>query len=206
MTTLRSQHGYTVAELLVVTATLAFVMAGLFTLLSSGQQTYIVGSNRAEAQQSARLVLNTMVQELRTSGFDPLATGTFPAVTALANGTGFVIKNDWNASGAIETGITVPINGVNRGEQITYTFNGTSLTRQESTVDAAAVTLTTAINSVSLQYLDADDVAVPTPSGPNASLIRTVVIDLTTNPDTTFSDSAHRVAVRTVNRVRIRSR
>jgi hypothetical protein len=68
------------------------------------------------------------------------------------------------------------------------------------------VTLTTAINSVSLQYLDADDVAVPTPSGPNASLIRTVVIDLTTNPDTTFSDSAHRVAVRTVNRVRIRSR
>jgi len=198
----RSQAGYTLAELLVTSAVVALVLGGLLTLLTSGQQTYLVGTNRAEAQQTSRLVIHRMVQELRTAGYDPQNTGTFAAVTALSSGTGFVLRNDWNASGAIETNVTVS----GKGEQITYTLTGNTLTRQESNVDGSAVTVTTAVNALSIQYLDEADAVVSTPSGANAANIRTVVIDVTTNPDTTTSGTAGRVAVSTTNRVRIRNR
>ena len=207
MTTIyRCQRGITIAELLVTAAVIGLIMAGLLSLLLSGQQSYLTGANRAEAQQNARLVLNQMVQEIRTAGFDPRNTQSFPAVTALASGTGFVLKNDWNGNGMIDTSSTSTVDGTTHGEQITYTFAGSSLTRQETGIDSSAVTVTAAINSVTIQYLDADDVAVASPSGANASLIRTVVLNITTNSDTSSSGTVNTVAVSSQNRVRIRNR
>ena len=203
---LRDQRGYTLAELLVSAAVIAFIMAALLSLLMSGQQSYATGAGRAEAQQNARLVIERMVRELRTAGHDPQATGTFAGVTALGAGTGFVIRNDWSGNGAIDAALATTVDGVNHGEMITYTFTGTTLTRQESVIDAAAVTVTDRISSVTVTYLDADDVAVPTPSGVNAANIRTVVLDITTQPDFTTSGTVTQVAVRSQNRVRIRNR
>jgi type IV pilus assembly protein PilW len=202
----RDERGYTLAEMLVVSATVAIVMAGLFSLLTTGSQSYTIGANRTEAQQNARLTLQRMIQELRTAGYDPSSSGAFAAVTALGAGTGFVIRNDWNGNGAIDTGVTVTVDGVAHGEQITYTFNGTTLTRQESNIDNAAVTVTDAVSSVAIRYLDADDVAVATPSGANATLIRTVEIDITANPDTTVSSNVFKASSAVTNRVRIRNR
>jgi Tfp pilus assembly protein PilW len=202
----RDQRGFTVAELVVTAAVIAFIMAGLFSLLLSGQQSYLTGSGRAEAQQNSRLVLNRMIQEIRTAGFDPLNTQSFAAVTALSSGTGFVIQNDWNGDGTISTSGTTTIDNVVHGDQITYTFTGTTLTRQETGVDANAVTVTTAISNLTISYLDADDVAVSTPSGANAANIRTVVLDITTLPDNTVSGTVDAAAVRSQNRVRIRNR
>ena len=45
-TVARSQAGYTVAEMLVVAAVIGFVMAGLLTLMMTGQQSFTVGANR----------------------------------------------------------------------------------------------------------------------------------------------------------------
>ena len=50
--TVRGQRGFTVAELLVSAAVIAFIMAGLFSLLLSGQQTYLTGSGRAEGAKT----------------------------------------------------------------------------------------------------------------------------------------------------------
>lgn len=205
-TLLRDQRGYTVAEMLVTAAVIGFIMAGLLSLLVSGQQSYTTGAGRAEAQQNARLVVERMIRELRTAGHDPLGTATFAAVTALGAGTGFVIRNDWNGSGAIDAAVATTVDNVQHGEQITYTFAGTTLTRQESVVDAAAVTVTDRISSFTLTYRDADDTVVATPSGVNAASIRTVEVDVTTQPDFTVSGTVSQVAVRSQNRVRIRNR
>ena len=202
----RCQRGYTIGELLVVAAVIGLIMAGLFTMLASGTQSYTVGTNRADAQQTGRLAVERLIREVRTAGHDPLATDTFAPVTALAVGTGFVIRNDWNANGAINTTVTTTVDGVPHGETVTYTYSGTTLTRQESNIDASAVTVATGITSMAIQYLDADDVAVPTPSGANASLIRTVVLDISTQPATTTTGTATQVAVRSQTRVRIRNR
>ena len=53
----RDQRGFTLTELLVACALIGLVMAGLFSMLQSGQQTYLTGTNQVEAQQ-ARLMMS----------------------------------------------------------------------------------------------------------------------------------------------------
>jgi hypothetical protein len=192
------------AEMLVVAAVISLIMGGLLTLLTSGQQTYLVGSNRAEAQQTARLVLYRLAAEVRTGGYDPKNTATFAAITALTPpSVGFTIWNDWSANGAIETNPP----GTAQGEQITWDYVGTSLRRQESKTDASPVTITSAISAITFQYLAADDAPVGNPHlASNAANIRTVIVTVTTTPDTQASSTSGQVSVTSTIRARVRNR
>ena len=141
------QHGFTLTELLVAIAVLGLTMTGLLTLLMSGNQSYLTGSNQAEAQAATRAALEQMTGEIRGAGYDTTGAG-FASITNQTN-TQFTIQNDWNGNGAIENGITVcmtyswaacpnPGGPNNRGEQITYTMVPVGVTftlcRQESSV------------------------------------------------------------------------
>jgi type II secretory pathway pseudopilin PulG len=203
----KAEAGYTIPEILVVCAVVGLVMAGLMSLMMTGTQTYAVGSNRVEAQQTARLVVARMIQEIRTAGHDPRSTN-FTAITPLAPpNTGFMISNDWNATGAIETNLAVNFNGANRGERITYTLVGSELRRQESFLDVSPVAVSDALNDITFQYLDADDNVIANPHiASNAALIRTVVITVTTRPDTQAYTQTGKVAVSTTTRTRVRNR
>ena len=64
---LRDQRGFTLAELLVVTAVLGLTLAAVGMLLQKGQQAYTFGSNRVEAQQNARVALELLTRELRSA-------------------------------------------------------------------------------------------------------------------------------------------
>src|SRR2546429_3421053 len=119
---LKTERGFTLAELLVVCLVIAFVMAGLLIMLQTGAQSYLVGSNQVEAQQTARMALAQMVQEIRNAGYCPTCAGT-PPFTAIASqtGTGFTLQNDWAGAGAINTtGTVTDTHGNVRGEQIVY--------------------------------------------------------------------------------------
>jgi type II secretory pathway pseudopilin PulG len=206
---IRSEAGYTVAEMLVVAAVISLIMGGLLTLLTSGQQTYLVGSNRAEAQQTARLLLYRLTAEVRSAGYDPKNTATFAAITALTPpSVGFTIWNDWNANATIDTAVIVSVNGTNHGEQITYDYiAGNHLRRQESAVDGSPVVVSSAISAITFQYLDADDVTVSNPHlASNAANIRTVVVTVTTTPDTQASSTSGQVSVTSTIRARVRNR
>jgi prepilin-type N-terminal cleavage/methylation domain-containing protein len=63
----RDQRGFTLAELLVVIAILGVMLAGLVTLQMQGQQAYLIGSHRVEAQQNGRVALELMIRELRSA-------------------------------------------------------------------------------------------------------------------------------------------
>ena len=67
----RDQRGFTLTELLVACALIGLVMAGLFSMLQSGQQTYLTGTNQVEAQQALRLALLRMTNEIRDAGLLP---------------------------------------------------------------------------------------------------------------------------------------
>ena len=207
---LRSQAGYTLSERLVVAAVIGLIMAGLLTLLVSGQQTFVVGSNRTEAQQTARLVLFRMANEIRSAGYDPKATALFPAITALTPPqVGFTIWNDWNANEVIDTGVSVNVNGTQKGEQVTWDVisSGTTLRRQESVIDASPVTVTNAINSVTFRYLDANDAVILNPNVlDNALNIRSVEITVSAKPDTQGTSSSQQVSVMSVIKARVRNR
>ena len=204
MQALQSEGGFTLAELLVACAVIAFVMAGLLVMLQTGQESYLVGSNRVEATQSVRVAIDRMAQEIRTAGFCPTCTGT-PPFTAIAaqTATGFTIQNDWDGDGAINTtGTVTDADGNVHGEQIVYAFSSGALTRQEVGVDASAVTLATGINSLTFTYQDSTGATTAT-----AANIRTIVVTLTTQPQNQPAATQQgRVLVTMTDSVRVRNR
>ena len=205
---LRSQAGYTLAETLVTAAVIGLVMGGLMSLIMSGSQTWIVGSNRAEAQSNARLVLQRLAEEVRVGGWDPSSTSAFPAIQALAPPqTGFIISNDWSANAAIENNVLVNVNGTNRGEQITYDFVSGTLRRRESQLDASAIVVTE-VSNIAFIYRDADDTDITANAhlAGTAPNIRTVEITVTTAPDNQSSATSQKVSVTSTIRARVRNR
>jgi prepilin-type N-terminal cleavage/methylation domain-containing protein len=185
----RAAAGFTLAELLVGLAVTGIVMAALFSLLLVSQQTVAQGTNQAEAQQNARAVLARMIDDIRSGGYDPTNSG-FATITAQST-----------AGLAIQNNVTTTLSGVPRGEQITYTLSGTTLTRQESQVDGSALPLAR-VESMTLQYLD--DTGAVTAISAN---IRTVVITLGVSPDNQPAKNPQgRVLVTVSDRARLRNR
>lgn len=78
----RAAGGHSLAELLVATAIVGLVMAGVYTILHTGLKTYGWGAARVDAQQSARIALERMVKELREAGYDPRLAGIAPILVA----------------------------------------------------------------------------------------------------------------------------
>jgi len=84
---LRDQRGFTLAELLVVTAVIGIVMSGIFVIHREGQEAYLLGSNRVESQQNARVALDLMTRELRSAKSITTISTSSPDLT-------FVDQND----------------------------------------------------------------------------------------------------------------
>jgi prepilin-type N-terminal cleavage/methylation domain-containing protein len=218
---LSGQRGFTLAELLITTTIVGFVMASLYVMLSSGQESYSVGTNQAEAQQNVRLAVDRMVQELRNAGYCPTCSNSctpappattprpFEAITA-QSATGFTIQNDWNGdyNCAALTGINTvgTVNylgtGTQRGEQIIYDVTGNNLRRREIGVDATPVVLTGGITSATFTYQDVNGAVTATPAN-----IRRIVITITAQPQNQPSATQQGKAQVTVqDTVRLRNR
>jgi type IV pilus assembly protein PilW len=215
----RNQQGFTLTELLVACAMVGFVMAGLFSILSTGQQSYLAGTNQVEAQQALRLAMLRMTNEIREAGYCPTcgtgspAVAAFPAITAQSS-TGFTLQNDWNGNWNGTTGISTTTvtqvvmasNGttsnVIRGEQIVYAYSSGTLTRREMGVDASPVTVVSNLSSLSFTYLDADGATTST-----AADIRTIVVNAVGQPQVQpTAYTAGRVQVAMTDSVRLRNR
>ncbi len=218
---LSNQGGFTLTELLVACAMIGVVMAGLFSILQTGQESYLTGTNQVEAQQALRLALLRVTNEIREAGYCPtcanLAAGltAFPAVLN-PTATGFVLQNDWDGTWNGTTGIAASgtvtqtvmasssstTTNVNRGEQITYSVVGGNLRRQETGLDGAPVVVVSNLASITFTYLDADGVVTATPAE-----IRTIVISAVGQPlvqPTAYT--AGRVQVAMTDSVRLRNR
>jgi prepilin-type N-terminal cleavage/methylation domain-containing protein len=219
----RSDRGFTLAELLVTCAIIGVVMGGLFSVLVSGQQTYLSGTNQVQAQQELRLMIGRMSNEIRNAGYCPTCgTGTppiaaFSAITA-ASSTGFTIQNDWDgswdgAAGISAAAVTYNIVGsdgtpvpVQRGEQILYAFNAGTLTRREMGLDASAQPLAGGLASLSFSYLDATGAALTGNPITTPANIRTVVINVVGQPTGPSTFQSGKVQVPMTASVRVRNR
>jgi type IV pilus assembly protein PilW len=209
---LLDRAGLTLPELLVAVAVTGLIMAALLGLLVAGQQSVGEGSNMVDAQQSARVAINQMMQEIRGAGYNPSADpALFTAITA-QSATSFTIQNDWNGNGIIETNVTTTMSGVGRGEQVTYFVVGNTLRRRESNIHPSpwnlcdgATDLTCVIapvEQVAFQYLDAADAVTAV-----AANIRTIVATLQVRPQTQPATTLQgKVLVSMTDRARIRNR
>src|SRR5437867_528447 len=177
-----ARGGFTLPELLVAMAGAGLVLAGLVTFLVAGQQSFLVGANQIEAQQNVRIAIARMVDEIRGSGNAPGPSGNCPPRSAIGNGqtaTSLTLQNDWNGNGCIDTGVVVMVNGSPRGEQVTYSFAGDQLLRQESAVNNAAQSVVGGIQTLAFTYLDASGAVTGT-----SGFICSVVVTVQTRPET----------------------
>jgi Tfp pilus assembly protein PilW len=116
------------------------MLAGLVFVQQQGQQSYLIGAHRVEAQQNARVALDLMVRELRSA----------QSVTAVPSGTDitFVDENgitiEYQLSGTtinrITGGVATPLIGGAQTFALTYfsAFDGPTNT---GTVTATAATV-----------------------------------------------------------------
>ena len=63
--------GFSFLEVLVATALFSVVMAGVYALYTTMQETFTRGEMKSDLHQNARVGLDRMVQELRMAGYDP---------------------------------------------------------------------------------------------------------------------------------------
>jgi prepilin-type N-terminal cleavage/methylation domain-containing protein len=182
MTPWTSEKGFTLAELLVAFAVLSLALASVLTLQESGLRAYVTGSNRVEAQQNGRVALERMAREIREA-------------QALTNQTPtqLTIQTDWNGNGVIGEAVAVAVDGVLRGEQVTYRLNGAVLERQEVGVDATFRTVIGGVEQLTLTYL---------PAPPNS---KTVSITLRTRPENVPANSMADTRTQVTTTVRMRN-
>ena len=219
---LRNQHGFTLTELIVACAIIGFVMTGLLSILRTGQQSYLTGTNQVEAQQSLRLALLRMSNEIREAGYCPTCgTGAAPfsSITGTTGGTapsasGFMLQSDWSGNGAItSSSVTQTVmntagatSNVTRGEQIVYSFSSGTLTRREMGVDGSAITVASNLASLSFTYLDADGTSF-TPTTATQANIRTIVVNAVGQPQVQpTAAAAGRVQIAMTDSIRLRNR
>jgi prepilin-type N-terminal cleavage/methylation domain-containing protein len=179
MKTFKSQRGFTLAELVVAVAMVAFVMAGTFVALEQGQNAYEFAAGRIEVQQSARVGVDRMIRDLRTGS----------AVIAAIPASILFRYID-------EGGATVTVQ---------YSLNGTNLERnQTSPVPATPQpeTILGNVVSMALTYYDKNNVTTAMPAN-----ITVVDIQIRTRPQDTTLASYSMANQRTSfeDRVRLRN-
>jgi len=158
----RDQRGFTLAELLIVIAVLGMMLAGLVTVQMQGQQSYLIGSHRVEAQQNGRVALELMVRELRSA----TAVTAIPSVTDLT----FVDENgntiQYSLSGAV---INRTLNGVTTpliGGVVTFTL--TYFSAYDGSVNTGTTTANnTLVKLVLVQLVTGTEESVASYSGSN---------------------------------------
>jgi len=170
----RDQRGFTLAQLLTAFAILGLVLAGVTTIQQSVIQAYLVGSNKTEVQQSARVAVERMAREIRqTSG--ALTSANTTSLTFVDQDTGtttysldgtILTRTAGGASQPMVAGIQAlafgyrDVNGIALGVPVgtpanVFRIDITITTRSEDTVVANGISDTRAeiTTSVTLRNL-----------------------------------------------------
>jgi prepilin-type N-terminal cleavage/methylation domain-containing protein len=163
-----SHAGFSMIELLIVIA----ILAVLFTFMYKGferlNRYYTTENVKANTQQSARIGVEMMVQDIRLAGLNPL--GTAGAGIVAATPTSLHFTADVNFDGDVADPF----------EDITYALNGTRL---QQTNHLGTETLLEDVSTLGFRYFDTNDNLIPFPIDDAGELaaIRTVEIALSLN-------------------------
>jgi len=161
-----SHAGFSMIELLIVIGILAILFTFMYKGFERLNRYYTAENVKANTQQSARIGIEMMVQDIRLAGLNPL--GTAGAGIVAASPTSFEFTADANFDGDLDDPF----------ENITYDLNGTDLRQRNSNLLLSPNFEVLLSNVTALAFTYLDDTGIPTA---NLADIRTVGITLTVN-------------------------
>ena len=170
----RDQHGFSLAELLIVIAILGLMLAGIVTVQMQGQKTYLIGAHRVEAQQNGRVALELMIRELRSA----------QSVTAIPNATSMTFVDG-------------------NGSTIQYQLAGAVINRVIGGVSTPLIGGVVTFNLTYFSAFDGStNTGTTTAVAANVRLVRVQLVTGTEESVATYSDSNQRSTIEMVVRLR----
>jgi type IV pilus assembly protein PilW len=159
-----AESGFSLVEMMTALAALAVLFGAMYGGFERLTRSYTAENVKAGAQQTARVAVEMMVQDIRLAGLDPIGGGA--AGVLAADATTFRFTADANYDGDVDDPF----------ENIQYQLVGANVVQ---TNHLGAAELVTGVESLVFSYLDEDGATLAAPVDVNA--IRTVVITLTLN-------------------------
>lgn len=141
-----STAGFSMVEMLLAMGALAVMFGAIYTGFERLNRSYMAENAKAGTQQSARIGVETMVQDLRLAGLNPLGTAGAGIIAAAA--TSFHFTADVNYDGDVEDPF----------EDITYALSGTSLMQ---TSHLGLEVVLEGVTNLTFTYFDSAGTAIP---------------------------------------------
>jgi prepilin-type N-terminal cleavage/methylation domain-containing protein len=158
------QAGFSLVEMLTALAALAILFGAMYGGFERLTRAYTAENVKAGMQQTARVGVEMMVQDIRLAGLDPL--GTSGAQILAATPTVFHFTADANFDGDVDDPF----------ENIRYELVGSNLMQTNHLGQAVMIA---DVANLAFAYLDEAGAALAWPV--DVSAVRTVVITLTLN-------------------------
>ncbi|MGE5255048.1 MAG: PilW family protein [Hyphomicrobiales bacterium] len=157
--------GFSIVEMLLVLGAMAIMFGAIYSGFERLNRSYTAENVKAGTQQSARIGVEMMVQDIRLAGLNPL--GTAGAGIVAATPTSLQFTADSNFDGDLDDPF----------ENITYALNGTRL---EQTNHLGTEVLLENVSNLTFSYIDETGASIPTAQlAARLADIRTVGIALT---------------------------
>src|SRR3989304_361594 len=169
-----NQNGFTLLEALIMSSIFVIVLFAVYTSFESGQKTVTWGETKAEVQQTARVAMGMMANEIRTAGYDP-SNPPVGVIPGLASPTAIQVAN------ANTLTFIADVDGDNVTDRVTYRLQGTQVMRDFASWGGGifpvpvAEQLADGITALTFAYFDGNDAPGPAPEN-----IRRITIGLTT--------------------------
>lgn len=169
----RNNHGFTLVELLVALAMFSILVAAIGTVLVPLRRSYTTQEVAAGAQQTTRLAIDFMVNDIRLAGLDPIGEANAGIEEASALLLRFTIDRapggGTEANGEIDEGAF---------ERLTYAWDAPNqrlrLTHDAGTASSDTETIVDNVTNMLFTYFDEDDAATT-----DLNEIRSVGISMT---------------------------
>jgi type IV pilus assembly protein PilW len=167
VSTLKSEKGFTLVEILVAVAISGIVMAGIYSAYYTQQRSYEVQEQEVAMQQNLRAAMYFMEREIRMAGLDPERSAG-AAIIAVGSDTLQLSEDTSDPDDVDGDGILDEPSGIIETEQenIRYYLEDDRLRRatiEEATGDPLVQTLADNIETLDFVYLDADGNVTATP-------------------------------------------
>lgn len=176
--------GFTMIEMLIAMGLITVVMAGVLTLFTTANQSYVKQGQVVSTEQNVRSSMEIMAHEIRMAGYIPEANmpgGSAPIATGV---TGAPLQRIVSAA-ANDLTFVADTMGTGTAQTIRYWLSGTTLQRQVwqysggwtgPTTDMVADNIT----ALTFSYtLSTGPPAISNPTGANLSLIREITMTVT---------------------------